>query len=322
MRTGILWTVILAISLAIPVVALAEDRVVFGGSTRVLQDEVVDGDLVVFGGSATVAGRVTGDAVVFGGKIVLEESGTVEGDLVALGGSVDRRGTVGGQATSLGGDGQDVLSQEISQEVEAALAEAMGDVVDVQDVADVADTDVVVHHQQVAHVEMDDHRDHKKGKGFWATISSFRHYLRIAYMALIGILILLEFSPERILNITRTVELRPGRSLLAGLLTMTAFVLVMTLLGISIVGIPVAALIYLVLWVIAFPGVMGMCGVFARKLPLGRISGSTGAWLLGALVLMILPFVDWIGPFLFNVLFALGLGAAVLSRFGIREPSV
>ncbi len=298
--------------------AFAEDRVVFGGSAEVAQNEVVDGDLVVFGGKATISGHITGDAVVFGGKIVLEETGVVDGDLVALGGSVDRKGKVGGNATSLGADG-DEISAGISRDVKEAVDEALEELDELEEIErlEALDEREGVREVHGCHSK----KDGKRGKK--SPIRTFFDYLRIAYMALIGILILLEFSPDRILNITRTIEMRPGRSLLAGLLTATAFGLVMLLFTITLIGAPVAALIYLALWVVAFPGVMGMCGVIARKLPLGRVSGSTGAWLLGAVLLLILPFVGFpIGWFLFNVLFALGLGAAVISRFGIREPGV
>ncbi len=281
--------------------ALANDRVVFGSSAEVREDEVVEGDVVVFGGSCRIAGHVTGDAVIFGGKLVLEETGVVDGDLVSMGGTVERYGTVGGESAAFGGD---------SDELRGVIDEAMADVeLAVEDLEEGVEDDD-------AYAAL----SRPERKGFWAKIRSFFHYLRIAYMALIGILILLEFSPDRILNITRTVELRPGRSLLAGLLTTTAFFLLMALLAISFIGIPVAALVYLGLWGVAFPGVMAVCGVIARKLPLGRISGSTGAWLIGALLLLALPFITCIGPLLFNLLFVIGLGAAVLSRFGVREP--
>ncbi len=289
----------LLLLLLIPSVAAAEDRVVFGSSVEVREDEVVEGDVVVFGGACRIAGHVTGDAVVFGGKLILEESGVVDGDLVAMGGAVERHGKVGGDETSFSSDGE-----EIREAIDGALVEMESDLEARSRPSLVSATT----------------SQQSKGKGFWAKLRWFFHYLRIAYIALIGILILLEFSPERILNITRTVEMRPGRSLIAGILTATAFLLAMTILALSLIGIPVAALVFLVLWGIAFPGVMGICGVIARKLPLGRVSGSTGAWLLGALLLLVLPFIHWVGPLLFGLLSVLGLGAAILSRFGAREP--
>jgi hypothetical protein len=311
MRPRLLLIGALTALLALPALgALANDRVVFGGSAEVREDEVVDGDLVVFGGSARIAGRVTGDAVVFGGKVVLEESGAVEGDLVSMGGSIDRRGTVGGSATSLGAEPGEIdeIVAEALEEAEEARTEALEDAVE---------------QAMSARVHGDSEPGPRKG-GFGSKVKAFFLYCHIAYMALIAILILLEFNPERILTVTRTVEIRPGRSLLAGALTMTAFGLVFLLFAISVVGIPIAVLVPFVLALVGFPGVMGMCGVIARKLPLGRVSGSTGAWLIGAVLMALLPLISYkfLGLFLFTVLFTIGLGAGILSRFGRRDPVI
>jgi len=326
MRAPQVMMLALALLLTLPALgATADDRVVFGGSAEVREDEVIDGDLVVFGGSARIAGTVTGDAVVFGGRVVLEETGAVQGDLVSMGGSIDRRGTVGGYATSLGSTTEEIdeIIAEALEDAEEARTEALEDAEELRAEAREEAMSARVH------VDAHDHHDHRgkaQGKegGFGKKVKAFFLYCHIAYMALIAILILLEFNPERILTITRTVEIRPGRSLLAGTLTMTAFGLVFVLFAISVVGIPIAVLVPFVLALLGFPGVMGMCGVIARKLPLGRVSGSTGAWLIGAVLMALLPVISYkfLGPFLFTVLFTIGLGAGILSRFGRRDPVI
>jgi hypothetical protein len=313
MRIRACWVLLLTLCVLPVKMAHADDRVVFGGSVEVKEGEVIEGDLVIFGGSARIHGKVEGDTVVFGGKVVLEETGVVEGDLVTMGGSIDRRGTVGGDSTALGAE-----SGEIQEAVDGALR-------DLEELEELENLDAEIE-EQVAEAMASAHvskRSGGEGK-FWKKLKTFLLYCHIAYMALIAVLILLEFNPERILNITRTVEIRPGRSLLAGTLTLTAFVLAFVFFFLSMVGLPIAVMLPFVLGLVGFPGVMGMCGVIARKLPLGRISGSTGAWLLGALLMTLLPaFTYWfIGPFLFTVLFSLGLGAGVMSRFGRREPAV
>lgn len=313
MRIRACWLLLLTLCVLPVKLARADDRVVFGGSVVVAEDEVIEGDLVIFGGSARIHGKVEGDTVVFGGKVVLEETGVVEGDLVTMGGSIDRKGTVGGDSTALGAD-----SGEIHQAVDEALR-------DLDELEELEDLDEEIE-ERVAEAMASAHVSKKaKGEGkFWKKLKTFLLYCHIAYMALIAVLILLEFNPERILNITRTVEIQPGRSLLAGALTLSAFVLAFVFFFLSMVGLPIAVMLPFVLGLVGFPGVMGMCGVIARKLPLGRISGSTGAWLIGALLMTLLPAITYwfIGPFLFTVLFSLGLGAGVMSRFGRREPAV
>lgn len=66
------------------------DRVRFGGSLTVDEDETVAGDVVVIGGSADVRGQVTGDAVVVGGSLHLGPQSEVGKDAVVVGGSLRR----------------------------------------------------------------------------------------------------------------------------------------------------------------------------------------------------------------------------------------
>ena len=61
----------------------------FGESVFVAPDEMVRGDLVVFGGDAIIEGRVTGDVVVIGGNIRARSGSEIKGDAVVIGGTLD-----------------------------------------------------------------------------------------------------------------------------------------------------------------------------------------------------------------------------------------
>lgn len=50
------------------------------------------GDIVVFGGSATIGGEVGGNVLVFGGDAVVREAATVRGGVVVIGGILRQRG--------------------------------------------------------------------------------------------------------------------------------------------------------------------------------------------------------------------------------------
>jgi hypothetical protein len=65
-----------------------KDIVKFGESVEVEKDRIVDGDVVVIGGSLTIWGTVKGDAVCLGGTLTVCSTGVVEGDAVSMGGSV------------------------------------------------------------------------------------------------------------------------------------------------------------------------------------------------------------------------------------------
>jgi len=83
------------------------DRVRFGESVSVSRNERIDGDVVTFGGSATIDGEVTGDVAAFGGRVELGPDAIVRGDVTTFGGPVSRAGgsQVLGDVNEFGGRG-------------------------------------------------------------------------------------------------------------------------------------------------------------------------------------------------------------------------
>ena len=65
------------------------DIVKFGESVFVAKDELVRGDLVIFGGNAMLEGRVGGNVVVIGGNIRARSGAVIKGDAVVIGGMLD-----------------------------------------------------------------------------------------------------------------------------------------------------------------------------------------------------------------------------------------
>jgi hypothetical protein len=84
------------------------DRIRFGGSITVAEDEVVDGNVVALGGAAEVNGQVLGDVVAFGGGVVLGPKADVSGDVVSFGGNFQRApgSRVGGEVRFGGFDAE------------------------------------------------------------------------------------------------------------------------------------------------------------------------------------------------------------------------
>lgn len=83
----------------------ANDLVRFGEDITIPADKVVEGDVVAFGGSVTVLGRVKGDCVSIGGSVYVKDHGVVQGDATSVGGGVvtSDSATVGGSNVSIGG---------------------------------------------------------------------------------------------------------------------------------------------------------------------------------------------------------------------------
>ena len=82
----------------------SNDLVRFGEDITIPENKVVEGDVVAFGGSITVLGRVKGTATSIGGSVFVKGKGVVEGDAVSMGGTVSTSdsATVGGSNVSLG----------------------------------------------------------------------------------------------------------------------------------------------------------------------------------------------------------------------------
>ncbi len=66
----------------------SDDIVKVGESVYVAPGEVVNGDIVVFGGNAIIEGTVTGTVVVMGGEIRARAGAEIKGDIVAIGGKI------------------------------------------------------------------------------------------------------------------------------------------------------------------------------------------------------------------------------------------
>ncbi len=78
-------------------------RLRIGGSITVDADEVVDGDVVVIGGSARVLGEVRGNVVVVGGSLDLGPEANVQEDVTVVAGSLRRAPTarIGGSVNEV-----------------------------------------------------------------------------------------------------------------------------------------------------------------------------------------------------------------------------
>ncbi len=79
-------------------------RVRFGGDVTVRRDEVLNDDVVVIGGSATIDGEVRGDVAVVGGTVRLGPTASVTGDVSVVGGVLHRDpdAHIGGQVNEIG----------------------------------------------------------------------------------------------------------------------------------------------------------------------------------------------------------------------------
>lgn len=270
-------------------VSQGHDRVSMGTSLRVGPGETVEGEVVCLGCSATIEGAVQGDIVVIGGKLTMSGSGN--GDLVGVGSRLILKNgaKLDGQVVNVGGflsnDGATVGGQ-------------------VQDI----------------------------GFGGWTPglpfgglggIWGFVFWMKLfaLLVVFIGILLATVIVPERVLRISDDAPLHPGQAFLAGLVTYIVLAMVQFFLVVTILGIPLAILLYFVFVVVKWIGLAGVFHQVGRRFGkrLGREMSLLGAVLLGFLpfaLLRLIPLcIGWTAWFLLEIF---AVGYVVLTRVGGR----
>lgn len=323
-RTVSLALVVLLAVTFVPGVAAAEDRV--GGSVVVGPDETIDDDLDVAGGSVVIQGTVTGDVSVAAGSVRID--GTIEGDLEVSGGSVElgEEGTVGGNleagagsvlvAGTVGGNAE--LAAETITLAETAAIEGnltyAGDLVQ-EDGARVGGT--------ITEDEVSPGVVNTDGMNVPAWASTVYFLLANAILGVLLLLVMPVFSQSVASRVTDS----PLRSGGTGLLALVAVPIALTLLLLTIVGIPLSILgffLYLtLLWVGAIYGRLAV-GMWLLS-QFGRAEPWTGL-IVGLVVVAALSFVPVVGGLVELAVVLLGLGALSLSLYdryrGRRGPTV
>jgi hypothetical protein len=256
------------------------DRIRFGGSVSVGEDETVEGDVVVIGGSANVKGEVTGDVVAVGGSIQLGPRANVHKGVVVVGGSLHRE-----TGARIGGEIQEV---------------GFGDI----DMSNWRPRGVA--------------RQWWSGRTFGSAFSLVSTLVRVGMLCLLAALVML-FARDHVTRIGSRAAAEPLKAGAIGLLVQLLFLpllIVTTLLFvITIVGIPLLILIpfaILFLMVLALVGFTGVASYVGHEAT-GRL-GLTGYGPYATTMVGILLIVS---PILLARLVGLAGGPLWLMSFGL-----
>lgn len=310
-----------------------DSQVVVGNSVVIEADEEAR-DVVVFGGRLTIRGRVIGDAVSIGGSVLLESGGEVTGDLAAIGGpaTVEAGAEVHGDLISVG--------NEVQLDDGAILG---GKLVEVPFVPSISfgfsDNDWDWDWDS-------DNWDRGSGWGFGKIVGIFWQFIALVLWALLACLAyLLARGPVERMEAKLRVE--PWKAALVGLAAALLFLpvlfVVFIILLVSIIGWLLLPLLPFAVMAIAIVAFLGGTAVALR---LGRWTEETLGWkmvnpyvaiVVGVALIQVWSFIAdlldlapgpvwplvmmfwFVGCVVQLAVLLLGLGAALLTRFGTQD---
>jgi hypothetical protein len=268
---------------------------VFGGDYSLPAGEVREGNVVVYGGSVDIEGRVTHDMTVFGGNAQID--GTVDHDVVLLGGNVHLgpHAVVGHDVSVIGGNLDRDPGAQVGHNVTAGIS----------------GVDFGAPFAALVPISFPS----RLFRGF-----DFGFGLGLAFGMVLLALLLNLFFPAQVATAGQALEERPVASLGYGCLTAVAGVLLAVLFGITILLLPVSLAIAVAMgagWLLGWTAVMVAVG---RRLTLAlnwRVDPVLTLLIGGGLAAVVVN-VPVLGGLFGLVVGSMALGAAVLTRFGTR----
>lgn len=312
---------------ALPGVAAAEQRA--GGTVVVAEGEELD-SLTATGGTVIVRGTVTGDVDAYAGSVVVAESGVVEGALRSYAGSLRIEGRVGGNAVAYAGS---VVLAE-SGRVGGSLGAAAGEVTVAGSVrGDVTAGAALVSLAPTAEVGNDVNYDGRLERAPGATVGGQTRAvddlglgpslpaLPPGTVFLYGVLsnllvgaILLYFGEDFAVSTAENAVLEPSSALFYGLAVAVAVPVGVLALAITVIGLPVAAVVLLALpalgWVAAVLGRFALGAWLVSFADVDRPAAGLTVGVVLVAVLVRIPFRVGVGVRAGVLL--LGVGAVVV----------
>jgi hypothetical protein len=272
-----------------------EPKVAIFGDVTVERGETKEG-IVCVRGNVTIDGEVDGDVVVVAGKLDIE--GKVNGSVVAVMSpiSLGDHAVVDGDLTTVGG------------RLDKGEAEVHGNVVNVSPMG-----------LNLPGMNWLDWGGLGAAWLFpWWTILKL-------FLFFVAALVLAALVPDRIRLLSEETPVRLATAFLFGLLGYTLLAMTQVVLCVTLIGIPIAILVYFVFLILKW---MAMCAIFhyvggrlARSF--GRQTSFLGAILLGLLpfaVIRLLPFC--VGSIVWFMVEIVAFGLLIITRLGTRPMAV
>jgi cytoskeletal protein CcmA (bactofilin family) len=284
----------------------------------------VYGDVRLAGQTVNLSGAVSGNASIAGQNFTLESSGSIGGDASVATSTTTIYGTIS-RDLALGGDASTV-DGTVGRDLRGNLSHlTLGSNAQVKRNVDYTSTNqitqstgstvggVVTQHQptQSATSMPNNGSLLKFGVlwfGYWA--------LAFLFAALIAVWLF----PRLVQSVVSKATPRPWKALLVGIVSHICLPIVIILLGVTIIGLPVAFILVL-LWMVIILSSTVFFAYYIGRLLLRNSHSKTLIALLGSLVFVSLWFIPFIGIFAWIVGQVTGTGMILLELFERAHPS-
>lgn len=295
MKTRATWIAVVCLALVAsallaqpghPALTLAPGSISHRDLVAIGRNLVVDGeaeqDAVAISGSATVGGRVDGDVIVLQGNAKLRPGAFVKGDVFVLGGhlEIDPRATVNGRAVSY-------------PTVSAAWLTLL--------------------------------EGPSLGLPATAGLVLGTKLALLAAWLLLAVFLLAVAGRDQMAT-SQSIRAQPVRLFFIGLTTILALTLTAVLLSAlaaPIAGLPLLILVLLAALVLKLWGVVAVFHAVGsrllRRFPRLR-PNPVNSVLVGLILLGALKLVPWVGTWVWTVVTLIGVGGALVTKLGRREP--
>lgn len=276
---------------------VGQDLTVTGGTVRTATSATVAGNLRASGGLVTIEGPVTGALTASGGEVVLNT--TVAGDVV-----------LSGQTVSFGPKAQIAGSLRYSAPAVVIIPAS----VIPADRVTFTQIDASTMYRDMGRMMKD--RQFGVWPAFAAVLAVF--LLTLGFFIIIGA-VFLSFLPRTVSRLHQTALARPGMTLLAGVLGLSALSGLVPVSAMTVVGVlllPFVVLAILVVWTLGY--ILGAYFIALRLLTAfgGAPNPGMGARLavlaVGVTAFALLNFVPFVGWMINFAVVLLGVGAMVM----------
>ncbi|ACL16591.1 hypothetical protein [Methanosphaerula palustris] len=297
---------------------------VFATGGTIVIDAPVD-SLVVAGGMIQVNAPVKGDLIAAGGKVSINAN--VGGKVIAAGGSVVMNGSVGTNLIAAGGKVNVMNATTVSRDalLSGGSVTNAGNIngtlrVGSSNFQNTGTAGSMVIDSPQDHKEANQTGDRSKDHGNWSWISAVLALLMALGFLIIGLVLIVLF-PGAATAVGGSVLNHPVRTLIFGIGGLIGGGIICLLLLISIVGIPLALLVALL--IMATTTLSGLVTSLALGKFLGDVLKMTASplilFIIGFVLLNLLQLIPILGGIIWLIALLLGTGAIFSAAFELIQ---